>query len=117
MCVQAVADIAVQPASGPAASVQGTALFSLGNMANHSDMVHEMVRLGLEPKLVQLMQSRSGDVLKNARRLHAKLQASMEEVQGSSNGEAPSDAGGAEAAAAQMQQLGLQGAHLASRPQ
>ena len=115
--MQAVADIAVQPANGAAMQVQGTALFSLGNMANHNAMVHEMVRLGLEPKLAELMQSRSGDVLKNARRLHAKLQASMQELQGSSNGELPAEAGAAHEATEQMQQLGLQGAQSATRPQ
>jgi hypothetical protein len=73
--MQEVADMAVNAAPGALAQVQVTALFSLGNMANHAAMVAEMRRLQIEQPVEQLLCSTSSEIVKNAQRLHMKLRA------------------------------------------
>ena len=52
-----------------------TALFSLGNMANHAALVAEMRQLQIEQQIAGMLQSSAGDIVKNAQRLHNKLRA------------------------------------------
>ena len=73
--MQIVADMATRAPPGPMHSVQVTALFSLGNMANHAAMIAEMRRLELEPPVLKMLSSPSGEVVRNAQRLVNKLRA------------------------------------------
>jgi hypothetical protein len=115
--VQEVVEMAINSPAG-LQQVQVTALFSLGNMANHAAMVAEMRRLQIEQPIAQLLQSRCPGIVKNAQRLFLKLQVSHKDAREGPpgrNGSQPAGhpqmghgaGGGVEAASQGVSRMGL----------
>lgn len=70
--------------------VQETALFSLGNMANHHAMAEAMQRQDVHRRVLALTESPQGNLRTVAQRLAAKLHTWQEELACSAGGSAAS---------------------------